>query len=165
MKRVNIKCPYCGAQALLRPASVLFGEKAIDPAAPYYVCSRYPACDSYVAAHRHSNLPMGTLADGALRRKRIDAHAAFKRLWESGLMTKRQAYRWLQVQFGLPESEAHIAKFSTFRCEQVIRLCDSFLNPSAKSQIQYERRKRHETRSCSYPSTAGPRRGQPVSCR
>lgn len=91
MKQVNIKCPYCGAQALLRPASVLFGEKAIDPTAPYYVCSRYPACDSYVAAHRHSNLPMGTLADGSLRRKRIDAHAAFKQLWERGLMTKRQA--------------------------------------------------------------------------
>lgn len=91
MKRVNIKCPYCGSQAFLRPASVVFGEKATDPTAPYYVCAHYPACDSYVSAHRASHMPMGTLADAALRHKRI---------------------------------EAHIGKFSTFRCDQVIELCN-----------------------------------------
>ena len=97
MKRVNIKCPYCGSRALLRPASVVYGPRAADPAAPYYVCARYPACDSYVAAHRDTRLPMGTLANGELRRKRIDAHRAFDRLWKSGLMTKKQAFLWLQV--------------------------------------------------------------------
>ena len=66
---------------------------------------------------------LGTLADAALRHKRIEAHAAFGRLWESGLMSKRQAYRWLQAKMGLPEREAHIGKFSTFRCDQVIELC------------------------------------------
>lgn len=125
MKRVNIKCPYCGSRALPRPASVICGSKAADPAAPYYVCARYPACDSYVAAHRDTRLPMGTLADSALRRKRIEAHRAFSRLWEDGLMTKRQAYLWLQAKLGLPEREAHIGKFSLFRCEEVIRLCNS----------------------------------------
>ena len=81
MKRVNIKCPYCGSQALLRPASVVYGGKAKDPAAPYYVCAHYPACDAYVAAHRRTRLPMGTLANADLRRRRIQAHAAFNRLW------------------------------------------------------------------------------------
>lgn len=89
MKRVNIKCPYCGSWALPRPASVICGSKAADPAAPYYVCARYPACDSYVAAHKDTRLPMGTLADSALRRKRIETHRAFSRLWEDGLMTKK----------------------------------------------------------------------------
>ena len=126
MKRVNIKCPYCGSRALLRPASVVYGERATDPAAPYYVCARYPVCDSYVAAHRTTRLPMGTLADAELRRKRIKAHAAFDRLEKNGLMNKRQAYLWLQAKLDLPEQEAHIGKFSTFRCEQVIQLCESF---------------------------------------
>lgn len=63
MKRVNIKCPYCGSRVLLRPAPVVYGPKARDPAAPCYVCARYPACDSYVAAHRDTGLPMGTLAN------------------------------------------------------------------------------------------------------
>ena len=126
MKRVNIKCPYCGSRALLRPASVVYGANAIDPAAPYYVCARFPACNSYVAAHRDTRLPMGTLADRALRCKRIEAHKAFNRLWESGLMGKKQAYRWLQAKLGLPEQEAHIGRFSLFRCEQVIRLCEEY---------------------------------------
>lgn len=41
-------------------------------------------------------------------------------------MTRKEAYRWLQVQLSLPESEAHIGCFSEFRCEQVIALCNRF---------------------------------------
>ena len=126
MKRANIKCPYCGSRALLRPASVVYGTKAADPAAPYYVCARFPACDAYVAAHRDTRLPMGTLANAELRRKRIQAHAALDRLWEGGMMSKKQAYLWLQAKLGLPGEETHIGRFSTFRCEQVIQLCGSF---------------------------------------
>ena len=127
MKRVNIKCPYCGSQAFLRPASVVYGQS--EPGAELYVCARYPACDAYVGAHRHSRMPMGTLANRSLRHKRIKAHAAFNRLWQNGLMTKRAAYRWLQMQLGLPPEEAHIANFSDWRCEQVIQLCARFLSP------------------------------------
>lgn len=126
MKKVNIKCPYCGSRALLRPASVVYGPRAIDPTAPYCVCARYPACDAYVAAHKDTRLPMGTLADRELRRKRVEAHKAFDRLWTNGLMDKKQAYRWLQANLDLPEQEAHIGRFSLFRCEQVIRLCESY---------------------------------------
>ena len=133
MKRVNIKCPYCGSRALLRPASVVYGAKAADPAAPYYVCARFPACDAYVAAHKKNCLPMGSLANAELRRKRIQAHAALDRLWESGLMSKKQAYLWLQVELGLPEQEAHIGRFSIFRCEQVIQLCGSFFCANKKA--------------------------------
>ncbi len=133
MKRVNLKCPYCGSRALLRPASVVYGARAADPAAPFYVCAHYPACDAYVAAHRATRLPMGTLANADLRRKRIQAHATFDRLWKDGLMSKRQAYLWLQAKLGLPEAEAHIGKFSTFRCEQVIQLCGSFFPTASRA--------------------------------
>lgn len=124
MKRINIKCPYCGSQAFLRPASVVHEHTA--PGEKVYVCARYPACDAYVSAHRDSQQPMGTLADKSLRYKRRQAHIALNRLWEQGLMTRKEAYRWLQVQFGLPESEAHIGRFSAYRCEQVIDLCGRF---------------------------------------
>lgn len=133
MKRVNIKCPYCGSRALLRPASVVYGGRAVDPSAPYYVCARYPACDSYVAAHKDNRLPMGTLANADLRRKRIQAHTAFDHLWKEGRMSKRQAYLWLQAKLDLPEQDAHIGRFSTFRCEQVIQLCSNFFPPTSKA--------------------------------
>lgn len=133
MKRVNIKCPYCGSRALLRPASAVYGTKAADPTAPYYVCARFPICDAYVAAHKKTCLPMGTLANAELRRKRIQAHAALDRLWEGGLMSKKQAYLWLQAKLGLPGEETHIGRFSTFRCEQVIRLCGGFFCANKKA--------------------------------
>ena len=146
MKRVNIKCPYCGSRALLRPASVVYGANAIDPAAPYYVCARFPGCDSYVAAHRDTRSPMGSLADSRLRRKRAEAHRAFGRLWADGLMTRKQAYRWLQAKLGLPEQETHIGKFSTFRCEQVIQLCGEFLIRDGKPAQRYISYRRKEAR-------------------
>lgn len=130
---MNIKCPYCGSRALRRPASVVYGAKATDPAAPYYVCARFPVCDAYVAAHKRTRLPMGTLANAELRRKRIQAHAALDRLWEGGLMSKKQAYLWLQAKLGLPEEETHIGRFSMFRCEQVIQLCGSFFRANKRA--------------------------------
>ena len=126
MKRVNIKCQYCGSQALLRPASVIYGKRTDDPNAKLYVCARYPFCNAYVAAHRDTLLPMGTLADTDLRRKRKEAHIALERMMVSGGMTRKQAYQWLQTQLGLPKAETHIGHFSEFRCQQVIDLCDTF---------------------------------------
>ena len=131
MKRIYIKCSYCGSQAFLRPASVVRAHAV--PGEEVYVCARYPACDAYVSAHRESRLPMGTLADRLLRQRRRQAHIALNQLWEQGLMTRKEAYRWLQVQLGLPEAEAHIARFSEFRCQQVIDLCGRFTDACKKA--------------------------------
>ena len=83
-----------------------------------------------MSAHRRTRLPMGTLANRPLRIKRMEAREAFNRLWKSGMMSRTAAYHWLQVQMGLPPEEAHIAKFSEWRCEQVIQLCSQFLAPN-----------------------------------
>jgi hypothetical protein len=69
---------------------------------------------------------MGTLADSALRKKRKEAHLALDRLWQSGLMRRKEAYHLIQLYMGLPEEDAHIAKFSMERCQQVIDYCDQF---------------------------------------
>jgi len=117
--------------ALLRPARLV--RHGASPEDEVYVCARFPACDAYVAAHRNSRLPMGTLANKALRQKRQETHLALNRLLEHGYMGKKEAYRWLQVQLGLPESEAHIARFSEYRCEQVIQLCGSFAEAQSQA--------------------------------
>ena len=86
-KKQKIYCPYCGAEAKLRPASVVYKENTIDETAYLFVCDRYPKCDSYVNAHRDSKKPMGTLANSELRNRRILAHHALAKLWENGVMT------------------------------------------------------------------------------
>ena len=45
-KPANIKCPYCGKSAVLRKASYVYKEKALDEY--LYVCAGYPECDAYV---------------------------------------------------------------------------------------------------------------------
>jgi hypothetical protein len=114
-----IKC-HCGACAVLRPASVVHGEKAIEEY--LFVCSRYPECDSYVGVHKNSLKPLGTLAGKELRGKRIEAHKAFNQLWKSGMMEKWQAYKWMEAKFGLNSRQAHIAKFSGYMCDELIAI-------------------------------------------
>lgn len=123
MKKKTIRCPYCGAHATLHPSSYVYGESS-KHTGYLYVCDRYPKCDSYVGAHKESKLPMGTLANGNLRNKRIQAHRAFDRMWKSGLMTKWQAYKWMQGKLALNEEQAHIAKFSEYMCDTLILECN-----------------------------------------
>lgn len=123
MRQVKIRCPYCGAHAVMRSSKAVYQSKA-KPGRHLFVCARYPLCDSYVGAHEGTLLPMGTLANGDLRNKRIQAHRAFNRLWESGTMKKWQAYRWMQAKFGLCSQQAHIAMFSEYMCDQLITECD-----------------------------------------
>ena len=123
MKKVKIHCPYCGAKAVLRPSEVVHQNRA-RPGQRLYVCARFPQCNAYVGAHEGTLLPMGTLANRNLRNKRILAHRAFNRLWESGTMKKWQAYKWMQAKFGLNHDQAHIAMFSELRCDQLIAECD-----------------------------------------
>ena len=130
---LNRRYIACGSRAYLRPASVVYGDKAPDPDAKYYVCGRYPACDCYVAAHRKTMLPMGTLADKALRKKRHDAHVALDSLWKNGIMSRKEAYRLLQLSMGLPAEDAHIAKFSAARCDEVIALSRRFRAAAARA--------------------------------
>ena len=86
-----------------------------------YVCSRYPACDSYVMACPDTLKPMGSLAGPELRRLRQQAHVSFNKLYETGLMSKRQAYEWLSYITQSPMSHAHIGHLGDYYCRIVIR--------------------------------------------
>ncbi len=125
MKRKIMKCPYCGHTAVLRKASYVYGEKAIEEY--LYVCSRYPECNSYVGVHKGTLIPKGTLANGDLRHKRIKAHKIFSKLWSEGIMNKDEAYHWLRYTFGLSSRQAHIGQFSDYRCDELIRTCQKVL--------------------------------------
>ena len=53
-----IRCPYCGRPAVLRKAEYVYRENAREEY--LYVCSGYPACDSYVGVHAGTLEPKGT---------------------------------------------------------------------------------------------------------
>lgn len=127
MKKYQINCPYCGSPAHCRPASMVHGTSTLEKGRYLYVCSRWPECDAYVAAHKNDKSPMGTLANGNLRHKRILAHHALQELQRSRHMEKWAAYLWMQGKLGLSEEQAHIGLFSEQMCDRVVSLCHQTL--------------------------------------
>jgi len=125
-KQKQVKCPYCGAIAVIRDGSYVYGENSRIK--KVYVCSRYPECDSYVSAHEGTSLPMGTLANSELRNKRIKAHRAFDAIWKNKIMNRDSAYRWLRDKFGLALEQAHIGKLSDYMCSRLITECNKVLS-------------------------------------
>lgn len=119
----QMRCPYCGATVMLRDASFVYGKNALEE--KIYVCSNYPSCDAYVGVLPHSNEPKGTLANGDLRHKRIETHRIFDEIWKKGIMSRKDAYRWMRDQLFLNAKEAHIGNFSAYMCERLM----------AKSQV------------------------------
>ena len=124
-RKKNLTCPYCGSATVLRPDSFVYKENARGK--HLYVCSRYPECDAYVSVNEDTLEPLGTLANGELRHKRIEAHRAFDQIWRNRIMTRSNAYRWLREKYGMRADQAHIAQFSDYMCESLIRECQKTL--------------------------------------
>lgn len=114
----QLKC-HCGRPAVLRSAEGIC--KTHRPGAMVYVCSDYPACNSFVMAHSDTLAPMGSLAGPELRWLRYEAHQEFDRLYKTGLMTRNEAYRWLAYIVQAPMSHAHIGHLGEYYCKVVIQ--------------------------------------------
>ena len=115
----QMRCPYCGSPVVFRSADGIYHENKENTM--LYVCSRYPECDAYVRVHKGTKNPVGSLADPNLRALRREAHRYFNRLYETGLMDKRNAYQWLADIVSAPMSEAHIGHLGEYYCRQVIQ--------------------------------------------
>ncbi|MEY8261153.1 zinc-finger-containing protein [Oscillospiraceae bacterium 50-60] len=114
----QVRC-HCGRPAVLCSAEGIC--KTHRPGAKVYVCSGYPACNSFVMAHPGTLEPMGTLALPELRRLQYEAHQQFDQLHKSALMTRWEAYQWLAYITQAPMSHAHIGHLGEYYCKVVIR--------------------------------------------
>lgn len=135
MKRIQIHCPYCGADALLRSASFVHGKSEQSQGKHLYVCRNWPRCDAYVAAHEFDLTPMGTLANGNLRHKRILAHKALEKYQKITKMDRWATYLWLEGRLGLDKRSTHIGLFSEETCDEVISLCSQATNVYRRERI------------------------------
>lgn len=110
------RCPYCGSGIECVNTAVIYGRSY----GKAWVCERWPDCDAYVGCHGNTRKPLGTLANGKLRKLRNHLHRLFDPLWRDGDMTRDEAYRWLADKLGLPQAKAHIAMLNEDRCELLI---------------------------------------------
>lgn len=116
--RQQVRC-HCGRPAVLRSAEGICRTHRAGEM--LYVCSAYPACDSYVCARPDTMEPMGSLAWPKLRRLRFEAHQIFDQLHQNGLMSKAEAYQWLAHTVQAPMGHAHIGHLGEHYCEVVIQ--------------------------------------------
>ncbi len=124
-----MRCPYCGAEAILKDANFIYQTNQSKEWGKVWVCSNYPECDSYVGCHKGTTLPLGRLANEKLRTLKAEAHKQFDPIWKSGLMNRREAYKWLASMLNIPLEECHMGMFDIKMCQQVIALCKKQNNP------------------------------------
>ena len=130
------RCPYCGSPVVLRSADGIYKENSAG--AMLYVCSKYPACDAYVRVQPGTKTPVGSLANGALRALRHEAHQYFDRLYLTGLMTRNDAYIWLAYLLQAPLAQAHIGYLGEYYCRQVIKESKQLLENHQRVQGDWQ---------------------------
>ena len=112
-------CPYCGSRTEFRSADGIYHDNSDNTM--LYVCKNYPNCDTYVRVYPGTTVPMGTMANGHLRALRTQAHRYFNQLYTKGIMSRKDAYRWLSNMIGLPMQKTHIGDMGEYYCEIVIQ--------------------------------------------
>ena len=80
-----------------------------------------------MGVHTGTKTPRGSLADRNLRRKRTQAHRLFDAIWKNGILSRKDAYRWMQDTFCLSSEQAHIGQFSDYRCDCLMTECRKVL--------------------------------------
>lgn len=124
----TMKCPSCGSSVSFTSNAVIYGK--VYGNGLVYICNNWPRCDSFVGAHFDAT-PLGTLADGKLRRLRGEAHRLFDELWkpsDDGFKTiyRHEAYNYLANYMQIPVDQCHIGMFDAGQCIQVIEFMKVF---------------------------------------
>jgi hypothetical protein len=120
------KCPYCDQPA------VLVGGDHIYPRRPDLAHKRFwrcDPCDAHVGCHQTGGgtVPLGRLANAALRKAKMAAHAAFDPVWRDGRLSRREAYRRLAAALEIPVAKCHIGYFDVDRCEATVAAAPTLL--------------------------------------
>lgn len=90
-----------------------------------YLCR---PCNAYVGVHKNSRKSKGRLANGKLRKLKMEAHKYFDQIWKLEYMTRREAYKWLSEKLDLPREYTHIGMFTERICLDVVYYSKQFLN-------------------------------------
>lgn len=106
---VELTCPACkGRMRLRRNHHGLF-----------WGCDTYVACGTTHGAHEDGT-PLGLPADKETKAWRVRAHNAFDPLWQSGKLSRTDAYQWLCYVLNKTSDEGHIGRFTIDECKLLI---------------------------------------------
>lgn len=85
----------------------------------FWRCQVWPICESTVGADPKGN-PQGTPADAETKQLRGRCHEMFDIWWQSGTMTRKQAYKTLQRLMNMTKEDAHFGRFTAAQCREFL---------------------------------------------
>ena len=117
-------CPYCNGPVSLTSGAYIYPHRKDLAHKQFYACM---PCHAWVGCHPGTITPLGRIADAELRAAKSAAHAAFDPIWQSGKLTRHQAYRWLAWRLGIPVEHSHIGMFDVDTCRRTVIECRGHL--------------------------------------
>lgn len=119
---IPTECPCCGGTVKLCNNAEIYGKSiGVWPFA--YSCQQ--CGEAYVGCHPDTHLPLGTMADKALRTLRAMAKQHFHSYLIQAKMERRAGYQWLAKQLGIPMSECHFGHFDMVNAQRALDLCNT----------------------------------------
>jgi hypothetical protein len=138
LRRNNI-CPVCGASIKMVPVSEMnFRQMHNKSAANYWVCSKYPACDTYIPADPYSKKPYGLMAGPMLRHKRILIHRWEVLFISNQIMDSPSFRQSCGYSIGIHNHHCfHTRELTEMQCDTVLKVCDGIYkrHPELKDKI------------------------------
>lgn len=116
------ECPYCDNPVELVNNSQIYTRSYGDW--PYVYWCR--PCDAYVGLHPQTDLPLGTLADAALRDARKQSKREFLRVSKKLGMGRSTAYTWLAQRMEIDKKLCHFGMFDGKQCLRAYRILKTF---------------------------------------
>lgn len=127
-------CDNCSSDRIgLTSNAVVYGE----PKGDWPYCYYCDDCSAMVNCHSNTRNPLGLMANGTTRRKRMRLHILFDPIWHQKLMTRDDAYKWLGSQLGM-DVECHIG---TLNKDQLSLALDIMTAHSNNDYALFRRRK------------------------
>ncbi len=125
-------CDYCGARAVLtRHGDETYPYR--DDHGPLWLCA---ACEAWIGVHARStrNVPLGRLANGALRDAKSRLHdtleplvaAKVRRDQVNAFEARGKAIRWLTGELGIELPTPSIHLLTLEQCEAAIRFVETW---------------------------------------
>lgn len=125
---VRVICPYCSRKAKLVAGSVVYPGLVKYVHRNYWRCD---PCDAHVGTHiNNPTIPLGRLANKALRKKRVETHKQFDWLWKSGNMSRSEAYEWMSKVLGTSKNRSHIGKIGIKDCDKICQAVENLMGES-----------------------------------
>lgn len=115
-------CPNCNGPVRIGTHAEVYDGRSFGVWPYVYLCEDRE-CDTYGGLHPFTHLPLGTLANKALRDARKRCKPAFEKLFKEHGMTRNDAYAWLAQTLGITAEQCHFALFDVEMCERAQAAC------------------------------------------